>query len=380
MNPSIFDKLYERWQNRLILTNITFVAAGFVCQLLGYSISMLTHTAIATPMEYVTDYLLLPLGCNLLVLLLGAILLRALRGSLFWSEFIPILQMGLILTVFSLTYNRYSVLVGTLCFTLFIGAAFDRVSGLCVALFFAFYEAYQVQAYRADYSEWNNIPDPYANIEVVVAIVTILTAFFISRDFLKFQLRKIEILTKVHEKEMRLQAALDRDSKTGLYSSTYFNNALEKAVGGSPKRLMLMILDIDDFKSVNDRFGHSNGDVVLLRLADLMRAYFRDEECPSRFGGEELTAIVTSGTEEEMRRRCEAFRQEFANQSYPFTSDRITFSVGIASLESGWDARNLFDYADAALYQAKKQGKNCVCMWNDMTNPAGSGKEASDES
>jgi diguanylate cyclase (GGDEF)-like protein len=330
-------------------------------------------------MEYVTDYLFLPLGCNLLVLLLGAILLRALKASLFWSEFIPILQMGVILTVFALTYNRFGVLIGTLCFTLFIGAAFDRVSGLCVALFFALYEAYQIQAYRAEFSVMHNIADPYGNIEVVVAIVTILVAFFISRDFLTFQLRKIELLTRVHEREVRLQAALDRDSKTGLYSSTYFNNALEKAVARSPEKLMLMILDIDDFKSVNDRFGHSNGDVVLLRLAELMKAYFRDEECPSRFGGEELTAIVTSGTEEEMRRRCEAFRQEFANQNYPFTSERITFSIGIASLENGWDARKFFDYADAALYQAKKQGKNCTCMWNDMMDPLGSGKEASHE-
>ena len=379
MNPSIFDKLYERWQNRLILTNITFVAAGFVCQLLGYGISMLTHTALTSPMEYVMDYLLLPLGCNLLVLLLGAILLRALRDSLFWSEFIPILQMGVILTIFALAYNQFSVLVGALCFALFIGAAFDRVSGLLVALFFALYEAYQVQVFREAFSREHGIPDPYASIEMVVAIVTILVAFFISREFLKYQLRKIEILTEVHEKEVRLQAALDRDAKTGLYSATYFNNALDQAVHQQPEVLFLMILDLDDFKSVNDRFGHVNGDVVLLRLADLMRDYFSEEECPSRFGGEEFAAIVRTGTMEEMIRRCDAFRKEFSSQIYPFTSESITFSVGIASLEAGWEAHKFFDYADAALYQAKKQGKNCICGWNDLMDPSGSGREASDD-
>ncbi len=377
MNPSIFDKLYERWQNRLVLTNITFVAAGFVCQLLGYGISMLTHTALASPMEYVTDFLLLPLGCNLLVLLLGAILLRALRDSLFWSEFIPLLQMSLILTIFAITYNQFSVLIGLLCFTLFIGAAFDRVSGLLVALFFALYEAYEVQVFREVYSREHGIPDPYASIEMVVAIVTILVAFFISRDFLKYQLRKIDILTKVYEKEVRLQAALDRDVKTGLYSATYFNNALDRAVREQPETLYLMILDLDDFKRINDRFGHVSGDVVLLRLADLMRDYFSEDECPSRFGGEEFAAIVRTGTMEEMLRRCEAFRREFSAQVYPFTSEPITFSVGIASLEAGWETNKFFDYADAALYQAKKQGKNCICRWNDLMDPSGSGREAS---
>ncbi len=380
MNSSIFDKLYERWQNRLVLTNITFVAAGFVCQLLGYAISMLTHTAIASPIEYVTDYLLLPLGCNLLVLLLGAILLWAFRDSLFWSEFIPILQMGLILTIFALTYNQFSVLVGLLCFTLFIGAAFDRVSGLLIALFFALYEAYQVQVFREMFSSEHGIPDPYATIEMVVALVTILVAFFTSREFLKYQIRKIEILTEVHEKEVRLQAALDRDVKTGLYSSTYFNNALDKAVREQPETLYIMILDIDDFKRVNDRFGHVNGDVVLLRLADLMRDYFREDECPSRFGGEEFTAIIRTGTMEELVRRCDAFRQEFSAQTYPFTSEPITFSIGIASLKAGWETNKFFDYADAALYQAKKQGKNCICKWDDLMDPNGSGREASYDS
>jgi diguanylate cyclase (GGDEF)-like protein len=158
------------------------------------------------------------------------------------------------------------------------------------------------------------------------------------------------------------------DELTGLSNRRRFTETMAAEVERSKRfgtDLGLVMLDIDDFKAVNDTYGHQQGDVVLREVAKILRASSREIDEPARYGGEEL-AVVLPGTDldgahqlaERMREGVEALRLPIIGDD---TAEplQVTASFGAAALPaSADDARGLVAAADEALYQAKRAGKN----------------------
>jgi diguanylate cyclase (GGDEF)-like protein len=123
------------------------------------------------------------------------------------------------------------------------------------------------------------------------------------------------------------------------------------------------MLDLDDFKSVNDTYGHQQGDQVLRSVADLMRAYSREIDSPARYGGEELAVVLPQTDLEGAYRLAERLRTGIAELRIPLVAAGghmgVTASLGVASLPlNAQDPERLIAGADAALYEAKRSGKN----------------------
>jgi len=152
------------------------------------------------------------------------------------------------------------------------------------------------------------------------------------------------------------------DGLTGLYDHdtvlTLLNKELERARRHSEQCSILM-LDIDDFKKVNDEFGHKKGDEVLVALGGLMRENLRTIDTPGRYGGEEFIAILPETDISSAIQSGERLREAVKNE---LSQDiALTISIGVACFPA--DAANadeLVVNADKALYQAKKTGKNRV--------------------
>ena len=158
------------------------------------------------------------------------------------------------------------------------------------------------------------------------------------------------------------------DELTGLYNVRHFHDTLDGEIERSRRfgtDVGLAMLDIDDFKLVNDTFGHQQGDVVLLEVGRVLRSLSRDIDEPARYGGEELSVILPqtdlNGAEllaERMRTAIEALEIKRLDGN---GSLRITASFGVASLPvCAADKDGLIAEADAALYRAKRAGKNRV--------------------
>jgi diguanylate cyclase (GGDEF)-like protein len=126
-----------------------------------------------------------------------------------------------------------------------------------------------------------------------------------------------------------------------------------------------VMLDIDDFKSINDEFGHQQGDEVLAAVAGVLREHSRDIDLPARYGGEELAVVLpqtdaegAAQVAERMREAIEACRVARLAGGEPL---RVTASFGVAEIPgSAGDKAALIAAADAALYRAKRAGKNRV--------------------
>jgi diguanylate cyclase (GGDEF)-like protein len=156
------------------------------------------------------------------------------------------------------------------------------------------------------------------------------------------------------------------DELTGLSNRRGFDDALTRELERSKRfgsKLALVMLDLDDFKKVNDTYGHQQGDIVLREVARVLREQSREIDDPGRYGGEEL-AVVLPGTDlegaynlaERVRVQIEALRIPRVGGEGEI---RVTASFGVAALpEAGDDESALIAAADAALYEAKRGGKN----------------------
>ncbi|MEW6387905.1 MAG: diguanylate cyclase [Thermodesulfobacteriota bacterium] len=161
-----------------------------------------------------------------------------------------------------------------------------------------------------------------------------------------------------------------RDGLTGLYNHRHFWEILPHEVEQSRRYqqpLSLLFLDIDNFKIVNDTYGHHQGDVVLKTMAHYLQKTVRHADFLCRYGGEEFVALLPQTPPEQARTLAERLRAGIARMPIPLAEGKmlITVSIGVAGLETGMDGESLVKAADAALYRAKQAGKNRVRLWRE---------------
>jgi len=158
-----------------------------------------------------------------------------------------------------------------------------------------------------------------------------------------------------------LQEKTIRDLQTGLYNHTEFYNRINKLVEEKEKFSLLM-MDIDDFKSINDSYGHQTGDVVIEYLAERIKLSIRREDIAARYGGDEF-AVILKGADRAMARTiAERLRLSVAEGNPPV---KVTISIGVAEYPvDSSTANGIILAADKALYMAKNHGKNKVEISN----------------
>jgi two-component system cell cycle response regulator len=172
------------------------------------------------------------------------------------------------------------------------------------------------------------------------------------------------------EDKRKLQQLIRRantDYLTGLSNRHHFQSQLKLEFERSDRyerSLSCIILDIDDFKRINDDYGHCAGDLVLQRLGELILVHFRSSDLKCRYGGEEFVLVLPEADEERAAMVAEKLRRLVAKQSFDFAQAalQITTSIGIATCwrRNFASAENLIHAADLALLQAKREGRNCV--------------------
>ena len=173
-----------------------------------------------------------------------------------------------------------------------------------------------------------------------------------------------EDITLARESETQLAFLAERDPLTGLYNRRRFERELAErmdAASREKQRLALFLFDLDEFKSVNDLFGHRMGDAVLLQVAGEIRSHLRRGEFFARIGGDEFVLLVNDIAEHNLNALADRLMGAVGAMSFNLGEERLslTSSLGIATYPGhAATPHELIAHADAAMYQAKDAGKN----------------------
>lgn len=162
-----------------------------------------------------------------------------------------------------------------------------------------------------------------------------------------------------------------RDPLTGLFNAAYFRNRLDeeiKRAKRSDNSLGLMIIDVDNFKQINDTHGHPVGDKILNSLAKLLRENVRSTDIVARYGGDELCVILPDSDCEQTKIFMLRLHQRVRELTEGFQPTQATISIGAAVVpDQASDGESLFKAADDALLEAKRSGRNRAVMYTHQS-------------
>jgi diguanylate cyclase (GGDEF)-like protein len=201
-----------------------------------------------------------------------------------------------------------------------------------------------------------SIERPFLSAELTEALCVVLEGPSLALDTM-MHLRRVEALSVT-------------DDLTGLYNSRYLNQVLHresKRASRSNRPLSLLFLDLDGFKSVNDRYGHLAGSRALVEAAAVIRRCARETDVTARFGGDEFALVLPETGSDGAVAVGHRVRERVAAHAFLKASDgldiRLTASVGVATLpDVAMTAEELIKAADTAMYRVKDQGKNGVFL------------------
>lgn len=165
----------------------------------------------------------------------------------------------------------------------------------------------------------------------------------------------------------KLQRLAYYDFLTGLPNRrSFMDNALKQLSAATRKSNMLLmgVVDLDDFKFINDQYGHDVGDIIIKLTADSIKTVFRQEDCFGRLGGEEFSFILQVEQQQDADKICQRLLASIAAQKHPMSDQvevSVTASIGITVLRptKNTTVSDLYSQADQALYLAKANSKNC---------------------
>lgn len=277
--------------------------------------------------------------------------------SLLWKKYSTIIYLDLLCTVFSIAHaQEFPVLLCCFLLPILWSSTYGKknitvvahlLSQGCLSLFWIFYLITK---------------NMNCGLNAFVTMIILLFSRFLTVTLMDFIREKDDIIRSHMQNNENLGERLLREPMTGLYNHAAFHSLLEQKIrerGQNP--LTLAIVDIDNFKRVNDTFGHNNGDKVILALAEVLKKHFGEKYYPCRYGGEEFAVIFPGLKGKEAKAKMEEALAEFRSLNYDWhTGPAITFSCGVFQhSEFNMSAAELFRITDQMLYKAKQNGKNC---------------------
>lgn len=232
---------------------------------------------------------------------------------------------------------------------------------------------------------WRDISDEvvalYASVRdnIIIAVISFILLELLLYGSVRMVTRQLE--HTIHQRTRELDRANSRlaelaqtDELTGLNNRRHFMSLLDSEVDRARRNghpLILAMADLDHFKQVNDRYGHTTGDHALQVVASTLRRGSRDYDILGRYGGEELMILLPETDLESARTILERLRRQIAAielDSSDGEAVKLTISIGVAALQEGGSGAELIDAADKLLYCAKEQGRNRICVMEKAGN------------
>ncbi len=349
-----FSIRQERW-NRLMLQGCWIVfLLSIVLELLFLQVTLLPDA------EFIRLYIVRPTGIMGIVLLVAEVGIRNLPRH---HDYILITTAALMTSTITFIHSSLEYLLFLLFFPILISIFYFQYKKLLFAILISAIAFAVLLVSNQEISE---------RMSVAGALTMAIILLVFSGIGFGILARGREVLTHLRSsyesnQELLVRTILmDKLAKTDALTDTYnhmayheYKDHLVAQADGGGLKLHLAILDIDNFKKVNDTFGHKAGDAVLRKAASIAKSKTGSNDFVARYGGEEFVILFTEKSFQEAYDAIEEIRTEIAAAAHEaLGGSNVTVSIGLNAYEPGMGKEELFRLADAALYEAKLSGKN----------------------
>lgn len=286
-----------------------------------------------------------------------------------YSSFSSIIICTLIPLISTILYPEISGIQNVLFISILVSALFLQIHKIMFSLVLTTLSLLLLYFLHPTYNSLLNIHDLLASFAIFICC-TLVAVLMLKRgsDILKRLTDNIQ-----EQQDLIVQNAIkDKlnklDPLTQLYNHRTFHEYLEKLIEQNENYdlpLCLAIIDIDNFKKINDTYGHWTGDLILKRVAETLKNSVSPDDFVSRFGGEEFSIILTERNLQACYLLLDQLRELINNEVHEALHfQSISVSIGLAEYQKGMGKERFFKETDSQLYAAKKSGKNCVCFHN----------------
>jgi diguanylate cyclase (GGDEF)-like protein len=190
-------------------------------------------------------------------------------------------------------------------------------------------------------------------------------AFYIAYSREKTQVKMLQMAEELEKTHQEVKEVSLRDPLTGLYNRRYSDDFVSFQFEGFLRKgtpFSIILFDIDHFKAVNDDFGHSAGDAVLVRISEVITLSIRKTDLAVRYGGEEFLLILSDTHLASAEIIAERLRRSIESIKFAELDRQVTVSLGVTEIKSSDSKEALIERADKALYKAKGEGRNRIVL------------------
>lgn len=360
MNKLEWMQLQRRlWNRRIMNTYWIIVLISLMTQLAALFIM------IGQPMLQINEYIIydVVIPFVLQLVLMGAVEIIILR--LKWEHPYLIITTGIgLASILIATYSTVDGFEYVLLFPIMLSLIYDEHRKLVFALISAAVCLTGLYLTIPQLYERTSISDLMIYVLVMLGASGILYGLLEQRrDLLRFLGKAIQSEQDLLIRTIIMDRQTKFDALTDLYNHKTFHEYLDNLIAQSDKYelpLQLAIIDIDNFKKVNDTYGHAVGDIILERVAQVVKQYILSpDDITARFGGEEFAVIFADKSPAQAFDSIERIRAQVEMLSHhEMNGKNVTVSIGLASYRYGSGKAAIFSEADSMLYAAKRSGKN----------------------
>lgn len=355
------ENCFEKWQKAILSMCIivSFIVLGI--EIFTYSALLDTEERFSLNMHYISFRIIIPSLVNFGSILLFSILKKQKTIALEKKNLFVSFAFFIICSVISIFHNYFQILLLTPCVAIYVCTIFGSRT-ILKALIHAIIPTYIISAITF-------ITDAYTGtllykiLTLICEIAFIICSYYFAQAIVKTQKNQLSYIKDSYKKQSELIEEMRIDPLTRLYNRTAFSETLLRIINifkSTSIEPYIVMMDIDFFKRVNDKYGHIYGDEVLVSLSEIIRKNISFRKA-FRFGGEEFILLFEDSTLEEVIDVVERIRKDFASTKFEFdTSEVFTISAGISGYLNSFDKNAWIESADKAMYYAKEHGRDQI--------------------
>lgn len=351
---------YKRWQRRILSISWLLFAALFIIEVV-FGIFFKLNGSYGRIRHYWLDCAAVPSGINLLSLIFAVGFIHSPSPTLVQKNYAAIFLFFIIMSVVSIFHSYYVIVLVLPGSTIFLAALLSDKK-LLLSVFIA-----SLLVSALSLAVWMH-REPEYDLSVTVgtsAVVLIICcmSYYCSRAVMHSVQEQTDFIYDSYNKQKLLVNELRLEPLTRLYNRRAFAETISNCIKSYKETdglQMLALIDLDNFKSVNDKYGHAGGDAVLIAFSELLIRLLGGNRNVFRYGGDEFVVLFKNQNLAAIENTAEQIRSAFTEMDFDFIDSdfRCSISMGIAAYHSGMTGKQWFETTDSAAYAAKAAGKN----------------------